>query len=111
MQYINLTPHKLDIVCDVEGFEHIHVVQPSGFVARVEQKLTQEHDDNGVIWYRPEYGDVIGLEEPRDGVVYIVSGMVLAAISGRDDVLAPGELVRDEAGRVIGCRGLKLPPR
>ena len=111
MQYINLTPHKLDIVCDVEGFEHLHVVQPSGCVARVEQKLTQERDDNGIVWYRPEYGDVTGLEEPRDGVVYIVSGMVLAAITGRDDVLAPGELVRDEAGRVIGCRGLRLPPR
>jgi hypothetical protein len=29
----------------------------------------------------------------------------------REDIFAPGELVRDPDGRVIGCRGLARSPR
>ena len=111
MKYINLTPHKLDIINDAGLAPTTEVVQPSGSVARVTETLEPEFDDYRIRWYRPTYGEVVGLPEPRDGVVYIVSGMVLAAIKGRDDVMSPGALVRDEDGRVIGCRGLKLPPR
>jgi hypothetical protein len=34
--------------------------------------------------------------------------MVLSACQGRKDLLAPGELVRDEAGKPTGCRGFKV---
>lgn len=53
-------------------------------------------------------GDVIGLPQPAEGVIYIVSTMALQALNGsRPDVFAPGELIRDEKGKVLGCRGLK----
>jgi hypothetical protein len=52
------------------------------------------------------YGNVEGLPSPRDGVIYIVSGMVASA-APRDDVFSPGELERDEGGRVVGCLNLR----
>ena len=56
------------------------------------------------------YGQVEGLPDPTPGVIYIVSGMIVSALASqgihRDDLLVPGMQVRDEAGRVIGCRSL-----
>ena len=52
------------------------------------------------------YGEVTGLPDPAPGVVVVVSAMVRAACPDRADLASPGEPVRDEAGRVIGCRSL-----
>lgn len=62
---------------------------------------------SGIPIYEAVYGDVVGLPEEKDGVVYIVSGMVNAAAEGRGDVYSPGSLIRDDEGRPVGCRGLK----
>ena len=55
---------------------------------------------------RTSYGEVTGLPDPQVGVIYIVSGMVATAAS-REDVMSPGRPVRDIAGNVIGCYGLR----
>lgn len=57
---------------------------------------------------RTSYGAVEGLPEPKAGVIYIVSALVRAAVPGRLDVASPGELVRDAAGAVVGCKGLSV---
>lgn len=45
------------------------------------------------------------------GTYYVVSAMTASAVraSGdrRDDLLCPGEVVRDGQGKVIGCRSLR----
>ena len=56
------------------------------------------------------FGQVEGLPAPQPGVYYIVSGLVLSAASDRPDLLAPGQPVRDEAGRVIGCKAWTTTP-
>lgn len=40
------------------------------------------------------------------GVHYVVSRLVAEVCSDRDDLLVPDDLVRDEEGRVLGCRAL-----
>ena len=64
----------------------------------------------GVPWSIPtvvsSYGEVTGLPDPQLGVAYIVSGMVASA-APRPDVFSPGDLVRDESGRPVGCKGLR----
>jgi hypothetical protein len=64
----------------------------------------------GIPWavptVRTSYGEVTGLPDPQVGVVFIVSGMVASA-APREDVMSPGELVRDAQGRIIGCYGLR----
>jgi hypothetical protein len=68
--------------------------------------LVGEHD--GLPLYQAEFGEVEGLPEPAEGVLYVVSMLVRQAVPERTDVASPGELVRDEQGRVIGCRGLNV---
>lgn len=100
---INLTPHRLDIV-DADG--NVVSVPPSGQVARVAQTREQRGTIDGLAVTYSTFGQVEGLPEPQDGVIYVVSGLVLAAVPDRADVFAPGEAVRDSEGRVIGARGL-----
>lgn len=55
---------------------------------------------------RVSLGSVEGLPEPLNGVAYIVSRIVAEAAPERDDLYIPDETVRDEEGRIIGCKAL-----
>lgn len=52
------------------------------------------------------YGEVEGLPEPEAGTIYVVSALTAQAVPERVDVYITDDAVRDDAGRVIGCRGL-----
>lgn len=99
MQFINLTPHRVVVI---DG----PVIEPSGEVARVAQSYEQVGNEGGVPLFRTVLGQVEGLPDPQPGVMYVVSGMVRAALPHRSDLASPGQLVRDDQGRVTGCRGL-----
>ncbi len=53
------------------------------------------------------FGDVTGLPEPQEYVIFIVSGLVLSAAkeAGRTDCVAPAtghpETLRNEAGHIV----------
>ena len=102
MNFINLTPHRINEVETGRSFE------PSGEVARVAVTMEPAGDIDNVPVFHASYGEVENLPGPAEGTTYIVSGLVLAAIDGRTDVVAPGDLVRDDAGKPVGCRGFKL---
>jgi len=116
---INLTPHEVSII-GTSGEVEL-VIPPPGRVARVETTYIPRGpldiegatpgDDMGwaeISIYRAEVGKVIGLPDlnPAEDTYYIVSKAVFDAVPGRRDVLAPGELVRDEQGRPVACKGL-----
>lgn len=103
---VNLTPHAVTVVADGGSA----TIPPSGGVARVattrELVGTIIVDGVEIPVYETSFGAVEGLPAPQQGVLYVVSGLVLAALkSERSDLLAPGELIRDGEGRVVGCRG------
>jgi len=113
---VNLTPHEITL--HVGG--HVVRIPPSGKVARLEEELTDlppvlfdEYGDEGVVHRIPRqralHGKITDLPEPEKGVVFIASMPVaqVAARQGRKDVLSPGKLVRDDAGRIVGCEGLR----
>lgn len=103
LEIINLCPHDITLVHD-SG--RIDVIKPSLLgPARVEQKTQPAGDVNGFPVEKPSYGIVTGLPPASIGVVYVTSLMVAQA-ANRLDVLSPGEAVRDESGRIIGCRTL-----
>jgi hypothetical protein len=100
---VNLTPHAIIIL----GAEEI-TFTPSGNVARVETQTENVGviDDAPIV--RTQYGQVSGLPAAEHGTYYIVSAIVRAALPARGDLLVPSGLVRDDAGRVIGCRALSV---
>ncbi len=106
MKLLNYTPHTLNIHTD----DGVMELAPSGEVARVSVQMgaAETLSFNGYIvpTFVPTYGEVTGLPDPVEGVGYIVSGLVASAAK-RDDVFSPGELVRDNGGKPIGCKGLK----
>ena len=112
MQIINATPHALNFLLD-DG--RIAVIERSGIVARVDVVLgepekisTDAFEGAGIeltIQTRRVNG-VVGLPGPLPDTLYIVSTMVADAAYGRDDLVVPGELMRDDAEVIVGCRGL-----
>ena len=99
---VNLTPHILNVqAADGSWIE----LPPSGKIARVAVRRIPGGIVDHIQVYEASFGEVEGLPEPEPVVRLIVSRIVLEA-SGRFDLLAPGELVRDEKGQPIGCLGL-----
>lgn len=102
MPFINLTPHEI-----YETVTGLRI--PSTGIARVRWCTKDVAVVDGVQLFRSDYeGSIQGLPEPQDDVIYIVSALALNAVpTGRTDVVAPGNVVRNELGVVIGCAGFR----
>jgi len=101
IRVINLTPHDINIVGD-DG-QVTQTFPASGELARCSVSREQIGEVDGIAVNRTVFGAVTGLPEQQEGVVYIVSALVAKA-ADRDDVLIPDDTVRDEQGRIVGCR-------
>jgi len=94
----NLTPHTVSISNTV--------FPASGIITRVSQTNTIVSSFDGIDLVRASYGDVIDLPDEVKGTLLIVSSMVRTALPNRTDLASPGDLIRDEAGNIIGCKNL-----
>ena len=84
VEFVNLTPHPLNIQLDEEGRLPI---------------------------LRPTFGAVEDLPEPTPGKILVVSGLTLNALKGRSDAFSPGCPIRDDQGRIVGMGALSPCPR
>lgn len=117
----NLTPHAVRVF-SARG-ELVAEIPPSGIIARIEKLgsyqasletvSVPDFGDEGEIW---EYNipilvsaaaGVTGLPDEQASTRFIVSAMVRVACPDRSDLVSPADLVRDEAGNVIGCRAFE----
>jgi hypothetical protein len=102
---VNLTPHNVNVIND----DGTTTYPPSGTVARVTtQSVRVGLLGDGTPLFRTLYGEVEGLPEPTEGTVYLVSSLVRNRVPNRTDVFSPFQLVRDENGNTVGCRGLDV---
>lgn len=101
----NFTPHVVRVV-DEEG----SLVRefPSNGLARVASSEVIVEEFDGIQLSKTHFGDVEGLPDAEDGTLLIVSRLVKAAMPERADLVCPGMQVRDDEGRVIGCKSLAL---
>ena len=105
MKVINLTPHTVVVAAD---FNSSRVEFPSEGIARVSSTATKVDTVNGIDIVATTYGEVEGLPEPQEGVVYLVSMVVgqVPAIKLRPDVLCPDTspqaAVRYPNGYIVG---------
>jgi hypothetical protein len=106
MKIINLTPHDINILTDAGDI----TIPASGQVARC--ATTRQTIDviniNGinVNINKTLYGTVDGLPDPAPDTLYIVSALVAQAAKDRQDLVIPDDSVRDDQGKIIGCRAL-----
>lgn len=99
----NLTPHTVNIVLE-DG--SVIDYPPFGRVARVSAQTKRVGMVGNIPITVTVFGEVEGLPDPEEGVIYIVSSLVAQRVPDRLDVFVPSESVRDENGRIIGCRSL-----
>ena len=104
---INLTPHAVTFV-NADG--DTYVVEPSGMLAIVSSEIKMldiiEVDGFKIPHTKTVFGEVEGLPDPEDGVIYIVSSLVAGRVPDRDDVMIPNQSLRDDKGRITGCKSL-----
>lgn len=108
MKLRNLCPHPLSILrhdgsilaLPVEGCQ----------VPRRAVVLEHLWWKEGMDLARTTLGPVENLPAPEPETWLIVSTMVAEGAPEREDLVSPGEAVRDDAGRVVGARGLSAGP-
>lgn len=98
---INLTAHTINEVTTGA------VIPTSGRVARVKTSTIKDTEFLGYPIFKTTFGEVEGLPEPEEGVMYIVSALCMNACPDRKDLLAPGNLMRNEQGQPVGCIGFR----
>ncbi len=102
-EIVNLTPHEVTI----SMWEDNPITIPSEGVARVEEKNKHVHFLSGGLEINQlAYGNVTGLPPCRPACLFLVSRIVMAALPERDDLVAPGDLIRDATGKILGCHNL-----
>lgn len=106
----NLTPHPITIVANGGDI----TIAPEGVTPRVVSASRNGAPVAGIPVKIDDAGTVEGLPDAVEGVALIVSGMVLAALtgSGRKDVYAPGTgpadgAIRNDKGHIVAVTCLK----
>ena len=105
MNWVNLTPHTINIV-------GVGEIPPSGIVARVEmtERVFATMGRVPIIARKPKR--VIGLSEPELGTIFLVSSMVLDGLgkrANRNDVFVPdtgNTAIRNENGQIVAVTRL-----
>lgn len=115
---VNMTPHTVNIH-NAQG--DVITLPPSTQSVRVKADLVKVEEHDGIDIYAVQYGDLEmvdnatkiatpGLPPATDGVLYIVAGMCtdkIRATTDRKDFVSPGDLIRDDKGQPVGCKGVK----
>jgi hypothetical protein len=97
MKIKNLTPHALKIQRIDGSFLELPKPEAGTLIPRRIAASVQCDPIEGVVENLPEI---------EEGTIYVVSRMVIDGVSDRTDLFAPGELLRDGNGNIIGAKGL-----
>jgi hypothetical protein len=109
LNIVNLTPHALNLM-PAGPTGPVVTIPPSGQVARCAvdrvQVDTVAVDGITVPVNQTRFGEVSDLPDPQPDTIFVVSALVAQAVPDRQDVFIVDDAVRDEQGRIIGCRAL-----
>ena len=102
MKIRNFTPHDINI----EGQEPIK----SEGIIRCKEIVDIVGEHAGVTLIKKTFGGLEGLPAPEEGTLFVVNIVAAAAAKeiGRTDCVVPGEIIRDDEGKIIGCKNLAI---
>lgn len=106
MNFVNLTPHDINIVGDAVVQVPVRTIEPSGTIARLSQETVQIDIWDGIPITKTVYGEVEDLPDPKEDTIYIVSFPVANHCKWRHDLFVPSQGVRNAAGQIVGCLSL-----
>lgn len=112
----NLTPHTINIYSE-SGDILLGSYKSEGTarvaVTTVPMKALVEDSQAGSLFIpvvERHWGEVEGLPEPEEGIVNLVSSLVLSRVPERTDCYAPDtgpqSVLRNEEGQIVGVRRL-----
>lgn len=104
MKFINLTPHDITIVN--ENGEVVKTITASGTIARLKTETITTGYLDDIPVTKTVFGKVENLPSPQENTVFIVSSLIAQAVPERTDIFIPNESVRNDKGRIVGCRSL-----
>ena len=100
----NLTPHAVNIVA--EDLSPLATINPEEESARCSQTTIITGSIGNIPITSTSFGCVEGLPEEQEDIYYIVSRLVMQGCPNRRDLLVPNDIVRDDTGRIVGCKSL-----
>lgn len=119
MRLVNLTPHPIVLRSATLGTRYtIAPTLPTPRAGEVRDRTDEINvevlptDDKPAGFQFPvtvnnlRLGRVENLPDPRPGVLLIVSRVIAEALPDRTDLVIPDEMIRDDQGRIVGCRAL-----
>lgn len=113
VKIVNVTPHPIHLKLE-DGVELTFA--PEKVPARCAE--THQHlrtldleEGASVTVARKSFGKIENLPKPQKGVVYVASMLVAQAAkhAGREDVVSPDGILRDDEGQIVGCTGFCIP--
>lgn len=110
-ELVNMTPHPVTVY-QMDGEVPVVTVPSSGMVrvAEAVQMLSSDEGQVPLVDIERDPNRIEGLPLYNEDRYVIVSDLAYQAAKplGRDDLLRPGPAVRDETGRIVGCKGLAI---
>jgi hypothetical protein len=104
MKFVNLTPHDITVIVDGKTT----VFPKSNTIARCETIREKYRVIDGITLYATRLGNATGLPPMEKETLFIVSALVKQREHERNDLVSPGNLVRNQDGVVIGCEGFDI---
>jgi len=101
---INLTHHPITIM-NKKG--ELVTIPPSGQIARADFDVIQVDEIDNIPIYEIKYKNIVGLPEPKEGVIYVVSAIMKNAVPDRRDVVATFNVDRID-GKPTHCKGFRV---
>ena len=107
---VNKTPHPITLITDGETIEYEADKNPTRLVNAERRIGTININGSSIDAYETTDGEFDNLPPKKNNILYIVSNMVKERLPNRMDLVTPTKFVRDDDGRIIGAKGVKVHP-
>ena len=101
MKIINLTPHNINFILKDKTI----ILSPETTPLRLVEETKVIGKINDIPITKTTYNLVSTPKKQKD-TIYIVSKIILEAYPEREDFYMINESIKDETGRIIGCKSL-----